>query len=179
MNIRDLHIIDVDSHLTEPHDLWTRNAPAAYVDRVPQVVDVDGVPSWAIDGVVLSRATASGVIRPDGEKVARRRRSSSGRSTTSTPARTTWRAASTVLDELGIYAQILYPNVAGFGAQKFGEVEDPELRRLCATLYNDAMVEIQEESSGRLLPMALMPWWDVEALDRRGRAHARPTGCAA
>ena len=25
------------------------------------------------------------------------------------------------------------------------------------------MVEIQEESNGRLLPMALMPWWDVEA----------------
>jgi len=47
-----------------------RNAPAEYVDRVPRVVDVDGVPSWSIDGVVLSRASASGVIRPDGEKAA-------------------------------------------------------------------------------------------------------------
>ena len=54
-------------------------------------------------------------------------------------------------------------NVAGFGAQRFAEVADPGLRRLCVTLYNDAMLEIQETSNGRLLPMALMPWWDVEA----------------
>ena len=67
-----LHIIDVDSHLTEPHDLWTRSAPAAYVDRVPHVVDVDGVPMWSIDGVLLDnrRVNLSSVIRPDGEKVA-------------------------------------------------------------------------------------------------------------
>jgi len=38
------------------------------------------------------------------------------------------------------------------------------------------MVEIQEESKGRLLPMGLMPWWDVEGslaeprTVRRGRA---------
>ena len=84
-----------------------------------------------------------------------------------------------MLDELGIYAQILYPNIAGFGAQKFGQVEDPELRRLCATLYNDAMVEIQEESNGRLLPMGLMPWWDVEGSIAEVAAVPRPTGCAA
>jgi predicted TIM-barrel fold metal-dependent hydrolase len=62
-----------------------------------------------------------------------------------------------------VWAQILYPNAAGFGAQQFGQVSDPELRRLCATLFNDAMAEIQEESGDRLLPMALMPWWDIEA----------------
>ena len=119
MDIRDLHIIDVDSHLTEPHDLWTKNAPAAYVDRVPRVVDVDGIPMWAIDGVTLSRATASGVIRPDGEK-------SAGVEFLQWaiedvhPGAYDMAARLDVMDDLGIYAQILYPNVAGFGAQKFG-----------------------------------------------------------
>ena len=56
MDIRDLHIIDVDSHLTEPPDLWTRRAPARFADRVPQVVDVDGVPMWSFDGVLLDTA---------------------------------------------------------------------------------------------------------------------------
>ena len=48
-------IIDADTHLTEPHDLWTVRAPKGYEDRVPQVRDVDGVPSWTMDGRVLSR----------------------------------------------------------------------------------------------------------------------------
>ena len=42
MDLRDLRIIDVDAHITEPADLWTRRAPAGYADRVPHVVDVDG-----------------------------------------------------------------------------------------------------------------------------------------
>ena len=60
-----------------------------------------------------------------------------------------------VLDDLGIWAQILYPNAAGFGSQAFAKVADPELRRLCASLFNEGMLEIQEASGGRLYPMAL------------------------
>ena len=45
MDIRDLHVIDVDSHLTEPADLWTSRAPAKYADRVPHVVEVNGIPT--------------------------------------------------------------------------------------------------------------------------------------
>lgn len=162
LNIRDLHIIDVDAHLTEPPDLWTRNAPAAYAERVPRVVDVDGNAMWSIDGVVIGRAMGSSVIRTNGEKVPgmgfmKWKPDEIDSSAYDMDERLR------VLDEMGIWAQILYPNIAGFGAQKFGEIADPELRRLCATLYNDAMVEIQEHSNGRLIPMALMPWWDVEA----------------
>src|SRR5882757_8909311 len=70
MALRDIDVIDVDTHLTEPHDLWTSRAPAAYVDRVPQVKDVDGKPMWVVDGdIKLGRALASAVIRPDGSKV--------------------------------------------------------------------------------------------------------------
>ena len=41
-----LCIIDADTHLTEPHDLWTARAPKGYEDRVPQVHEIDGVPTW-------------------------------------------------------------------------------------------------------------------------------------
>ena len=50
MDIRELHIIDVDAHITEPPDLWTRRAPRAFADRVPHVVDIDGVPSGRSTG---------------------------------------------------------------------------------------------------------------------------------
>ena len=45
-----LCIIDADTHLTEPHDLWTARAPKGYEDRVPQVHEIDGVPTWTMDG---------------------------------------------------------------------------------------------------------------------------------
>ena len=35
-------VIDVDSHLTEPADLWTSRVPARYVDRVPQMTSGAG-----------------------------------------------------------------------------------------------------------------------------------------
>jgi predicted TIM-barrel fold metal-dependent hydrolase len=67
-----------------------------------------------------------------------------------------------VLDEFGIHAEIIYPNVAGFSNQAFMKVEDRDLRRVCATIYNDAMAEIQSDTGERILPMALMPWWNIE-----------------
>ncbi len=37
-----IKVIDVDTHLTEPHDLWTSRAPAKWKERVPQVKMVEG-----------------------------------------------------------------------------------------------------------------------------------------
>src|SRR6516164_4681479 len=63
-----VRVIDADTHLTEPHDLWTSRAPRGFEDRVPHVVDVDGEPTWTVDGVALSRASASSVLRSNGER---------------------------------------------------------------------------------------------------------------
>ena len=57
-----LFVIDTDTHITEPHDLWTANAPAAYRDRVPTVKTIDGLQMWTVDGAVLGRASASSVV---------------------------------------------------------------------------------------------------------------------
>jgi hypothetical protein len=37
-SMRGIKIIDVDTHLTEPADLWTSRAPRNLLDRVPRVV---------------------------------------------------------------------------------------------------------------------------------------------
>jgi len=172
MDPRDLRIVDVDAHITEPPDLWTRNAPAAYADRVPRVVEIDGGVQWVVYGVPIGRAMGSSVIRRNGEKQPGFDFIRWGPDDIAEAAYD-MDARLAVMDELGLWAQVLYPNTAGFGAQRFGEIDDPELRRLCATLYNDAMVEIQEASGERLLPMALMPWWDLDAsIAEVGRAAA-------
>jgi predicted TIM-barrel fold metal-dependent hydrolase len=157
-----LSIIDVDAHLSEPHDLWTSRAPASLKERVPRVVRNGDRRAWVVDGnIQISTSSPSSVIRRDGEK-------SRG------PEFFGWeiedvhvasydmKARVALLDRLGIYAQILYPNVAGFGSQNFMKVEDGALRQACARIYNDAMAEIQADCGGRILPMALMPWWNIE-----------------
>jgi predicted TIM-barrel fold metal-dependent hydrolase len=66
-----------------------------------------------------------------------------------------------IMDATGVTAQILYPNILGFGGQNAVKV-DEELRLASVQIFNDAMAEIQTESEGRIFPMALIPWWDVK-----------------
>lgn len=168
-----MKVIDVDTHLSEPEDLWTRRAPPKFKDRVPQIGNVGGQVSWIIDGNVAIGlgASASSVFHKDG-------RTSSGiefvnwRNADVIPASYDARARVALMDEAGIHAQIVYPNVMGFGGQNTAKV-DPELRLVSAQIYNDAMVELQEESGSRLIPMATLPWWDVkEAVREAKRIHA-------
>jgi predicted TIM-barrel fold metal-dependent hydrolase len=66
-----------------------------------------------------------------------------------------------LMDDQGIHAQIVYPNILGFGGQRGMEV-DSSLRLASIQIFNDAMIEMQNDSSKRIFPMALLPWWDIE-----------------
>lgn len=162
--LEGLRVIDADTHLTEAHDLWTSRAPAKYRDRVPHVEDVDGRPMWIVDGAELGFAGGGGVIDRDGNK---------GRALEALYEWTQDRihlgafdpkARIEVMDDSGIYAQICFPNSVGLGGQGLSDVvKDPELRLACVQIYNDAIAQIQEESNNRLLPMPIMPAWNVAA----------------
>lgn len=161
LSLEDIGIIDVDAHISEPHDLWSSRAPARWKDRLPRVTQVDGKRTWVVDDIVLGGTGPASVVRKDGSK-------SKGVEffgwQMEDVHRASWdmNARLEILDGFGIQAQIIYPNVAGFGSQNFMKVEDHELRRACATVYNDAMAEIQADTGGRILPMALMPWWNID-----------------
>ena len=43
-------VIDVDTHLTEPPDVWTARMPTALHDRIPHIERVDGRDVWMADG---------------------------------------------------------------------------------------------------------------------------------
>ncbi len=75
-----------------------------------------------------------------------------------------------LLDEIGIWAQIVFPGVVGLGGQSLGEnVHDVALRNLCLEIFNDANAELQAESGNRLLPMAILPAWDIDACVREAQ----------
>ena len=83
------------------------------------------------------------------------------------------------MDEQGIWAQIVYPNTVGLRRPEVRRrIDDETLRRLSVELYNDAMAEIQDRSGGRLFPMGIVPWWDVDLAVARDRAHRARSACA-
>ncbi len=155
-------IVDIDSHWTEPPDLWASRAPAALRASAPRVeADAQGREQWvAADGLVLAPVGYC-AVRRDGSKAV-------GRVTLDTfaevhpgavraDARLAW------LDEHHIAAQVVYPNVLGFTGSLVMQIRDAELRRFCVTAYNDAAADLKRESGGRLLPQAVLPIWDVAA----------------
>jgi predicted TIM-barrel fold metal-dependent hydrolase len=166
-------VIDADTHLTERHDLWTSRAPAGLRDRMPHVAQVDGQATWVVEGEVLGRAGAGGVVDKQNEK---------GRSF---EALYEWEidriheaaydpvARVELMNETGIHAQIIFPNVVGLGGQNIAEaVHDVPFRLRCLQIYNDANAEMQANAKNRLLPMAILPAWDVDAsVTEAQRAH--------
>src|ERR1019366_7814043 len=151
-----LKIIDADTHLTEPHDLWVRRAPAAWRDRVPQVKLLDGHMSWVIDGnkSIGTGAHPNSAILKGNHKVRSLDNFLKLKFSDVHLGSHSVKERLAVMDEAGIYAQIVYPNILGFGGQSAAKV-DVELRQICGEIYNDAMAELQEESGGRLFPMAM------------------------
>jgi len=73
------------------------------------------------------------------------------------------RARLAYMDETGIWAMVLYPNVGGFGNQAFLQLGDPELMLTCVQVYNDWQTEWASADPRRLLPITSLPFWDVAA----------------
>ena len=169
-----IKVIDADTHLTEPHDMWTKRAPAKFRDAVPQVMVLDGVRSWVIDGdkSIGTGAHPNSSVLKEGGKVRDLDKFLKLQFEDVHAGSSDVKERLAVMDAAGIYAQIVYPNILGFGGQASAKV-GPELRLVCTQIYNDAMAELQEESGQRLFPMALLPWWDVaEAVKETERCAA-------
>jgi uncharacterized protein len=161
-----LLIVDADTHLSEPWDLWTSRAPAAYRDRVPQVREADGKFTWVVDDMSIGPAGAVCVVDAEGEKhlgadyLFTKRVEEVHRGASEVAPRLV------LMDHQGVWAHLMYPNAVGFGGQQLGRVADETLRNLCVEMYNDAMAEIQAESGNRIFPMGVLPWWDADACVR-------------
>jgi len=66
------------------------------------------------------------------------------------------------MDREGIRAQVLYPNVGGFGSGAFLRMKRPELMLDCVRAYNDFLAEWTSTDSDRLVPVMALPFWDVK-----------------
>jgi uncharacterized protein len=172
-----ISIIDTDTHWSEPHDLWTSLAPAKYRDLVPQVKERKGRRQWVVNGdIPLAGDSAVSAITPDGGKLFGIEFLKRDIDMVH-PASYDCDARLALMDVMGTSHNIVYPNVGGFGNQNFLKITDTALRIACVEIYNDWMNDLQRRSGGRILPMALVPWWDIDAcvaeVDRMHAAGAK------
>ena len=141
---------------------------------MPHVEHIDGTDTWVIEGTAFGKAGSGGTIDHDGKKHPfQDSQGGTWRIDDVHPAAWDPRERLLLNDRLGIDSQVLFPNSMGIGGQNLANsVEDPVLLRLCVELYNDAMAEVQEQSGNRLLPMPIMPAWEVEASVREAQRCA-------
>lgn len=158
-----MRVIDADSHMSERHDLWTRQAPASLRDRMPYVAEVDGAMSWVVEDRVISGAVGGCVIDRDDNKITLVDVFDGWDHSRNHPAAADPVARVEHLDRVGISNQIVFPNVLGIGGDKLTDaVPDPAHRLLLLQMFNDHNAEIQAGSADRLLPLSVMPAWSVD-----------------
>jgi predicted TIM-barrel fold metal-dependent hydrolase len=158
--ISQIPVVDADTHVVEPPDLWTSRMSARHGDLVPHVRwdDQAEEEAWFIgDDRVTAVAGAAQAGWPEYPPDHPRRWSDAD------PA--TWEAKARLarMDEYGIHAQVLYPNVAMFNTGMLQSVDDRELMLSFVRAYNDWQTDWSSEAPDRLLPMTSLPFWDLDA----------------
>jgi predicted TIM-barrel fold metal-dependent hydrolase len=152
-------IIDADAHLTEPPGVWVDRVAKKYLDHVPQMSrNAEGKDVWVLEGKQISNV---GMTAPAGWS----QKFPNGPPTLEDchPAAYDANARLRYLDEVGIWAQVMYPNVAGFGSQRFLSIVDDELKLICLRAYNDFLRDWASADPRRLITIMSTPFWDVDA----------------
>jgi hypothetical protein len=122
-------VIDSDTHVSEPGDLWTSRLPARYKDRAPHIVrdPESGVETWRIGEAERFLPVGFTAVAgwPEPFPAAPRNMDEVPKAAYDATARLAY------MDQVGIWAMALYPNVGGFGSQAFLGLKDPELMLAC------------------------------------------------
>ncbi len=167
-------VIDVDTHITEPADLWTRRlSPDKWGEQVLQVRPRpnDAGLGWFIGdryvGVAPAGATAAWTRNPDFHPASPKSYDDVDAGAYDARARLQW------MDRAGIHAQVLYPNVAGFAAGFLMWINDTELRLEHIRAYNDFMVDWSSLDKDRLIPIGLLPFWDMDEAVKEAQRVAK------
>lgn len=154
-------IVDADAHITEPADLWTSRVPAKYAEVAPHVAvhpktghrhwRVGDVFYWPVAGAGTSQAGWKDYL-PSGPWEYEE----------ADPAVYSSIDRLQRMDDHGIDVEIVYPNLIGFISGALIPLGS-EVALLSVRAYNDFILEWCSADSRRLVPMAMLPFWDLEA----------------
>ena len=150
-------VIDVDTHITEPEGVWTDRVSSKWGNKVPHIRRLEGRDMWFIGD---QPAGGPGFYTMAGHDD----------TYPNVPmgyddipkASYDANARLQLMDEEGIYAMVLYPNLGGFGSGGFLRLGEPDLMLECVQAYNDFLVDWSSADLNRLLPVMALPFWDID-----------------
>lgn len=158
--------IDSDTHISEPADVWTARLPAKWRDRGPNVRWVEADASkgqragqyWFLgdqQSFPVGLTTSAGWGKPF----------PSCPMTYEEMHPASWQIGPRLayMDSIGCWAQVLYPNIGGFGNQFFLKLGDPELMLACVQAFNDFQQEWTAPAPDRFVTPIAVPFWDIDA----------------
>jgi predicted TIM-barrel fold metal-dependent hydrolase len=153
----DYPIVDCDSHVNEPPELWQERVPSHLRERAPRLEHTSRGDLWIFDGGrekwPVGLTAVSGLsyfdYKPMGITYESMR-----------PGSFDTEARLADMDADGIHAQVLYPSVTLKGARIYSE--DRELQLACVQAYNGWLLEFCEGSQGRLFGQAILPTTGID-----------------
>jgi uncharacterized protein len=159
--VDEIGIIDADTHVIEPADLWTSRLSAKWGDRIPHVAwdrEAEEEAWYFGDTKLYAAGLACGArwheFPPDHP---RRLADADIRC---------WDPVQRLrhMDEFGIVAQVLYPNIGIFAVNNYLKAEfDRQLALECVSAYNDFLIDWSDSAPGRYVPLMTVPFWDLDA----------------
>lgn len=185
------NLVDVDAHVVEPPDVWTSRLPARFRDEGPRVEMLPaGVPKLVGASYVEQPGTEGPPVAwwryEDMFVSVKRTIAAAGYGADEVELKSIsyddmrpgcWQVGARLEDMTlnGVDAQLCFPNFPRFCGQVFLQAKDKDLALASVRAYNDWMVEEWcGTSGGRLIPLCLVPLWDVDlAIDEVRRNAAR------
>ncbi|MGX7681306.1 amidohydrolase family protein [Jatrophihabitans sp. DSM 45814] len=156
----EVRVIDTDTHLVEPPDLWTsRMSTKKYGDLVPHVKwdDKGQDEAWFMGDQRVLGVSEAGTAGWSEYPPLHPTRFSDADPAMWNPTKRLER-----MDSDGIWAQVLYPNVGLFKAASIRSVSDAGFQLEVVRAYNDHQTEFASADPRRLVPVTSLPFWDLD-----------------
>lgn len=152
-------VVDCDSHVMEPADLWERYLEPRYRDRAIRIVEVDGAEQLVADGNVILPMGLAGLGGANIEPRSRLRTDPSLRYADGCPSSSYDPAArARMLDSWGVDRGVLFPTI---GILPW-PVDDLDLLSAYARAYNTWQAEFFSAIPDRVIPIALLNLADLD-----------------
>lgn len=190
MKTEDMILVSVDDHVVEPAHVWETWLPERFRERGPRVerrgigtmrhvgggtyeqtFDPDGPPAdcWIYEDLVYIHKRHVAAVGFDRDDMTMS-------PITYDEMRPGCYEPKARVDDMElnwVEASLSFPTFPRFCGQTFLEAADRELAMACVRAYNDWMVEEWcGDSGGRLIPLCLIPLWDVPAAAAEVRRNA-------
>jgi predicted TIM-barrel fold metal-dependent hydrolase len=156
-----VQVVSVDDHVIEHPNVWQDRLPEKYKEAGPRIErDAEGRDVWMYEGRPHYNIGLNAVAgKPREEYGTDPTGYDNMRKGCYEP-----KARLADMDVDGIHAQLCFPTFPGFAGSTFFAATDKELAAACVTAFNDWMIdEWCAAMPGRQIPLALLPFWDIDA----------------